>query len=337
MPGRFVKFDLVDRLSSHLPEPAGQALIGLLCALLAVLARTVIDLVLPNAGPFALTLPFVLFATLFGRWGAGLGAMCFCALYAWYYVLPISGSFRFENPADGPRVVVNVLSGILVVALAEYFRRIVRGSLQERDAIAEERRLLLEELDHRVKNNFAMVSAMIRMEMRSATEPDAAALKAMHGRIESIARAHQALYRGEGGVGEVPMRPYLVNLCASLNTALFHGNHKVTAEVADISLGRDKAIAIGLVVNELCTNAAKHAFPGRDNGHVEVDLSLSGDTVVVSVSDDGVGLPDGPLRQGSLGQGLIGAFAEQAGGTLENVKTEIGTKFQLSLPISRER
>ncbi len=332
MSKRLLKIDLVDRFSPYLPEPAAQVLIGFVCATLAVLARGVVDIVFPYAGPFALTFPFVLFATLFGRWGAGIGVMCFSAIYAWYFVLPVVSSFTFEDPRDGPRVIVNVLSGFLIVALAEYFRRFVRGVLLERDAIAEERRLLLEELDHRVKNNFTMVSSMVRMELRSAPEAAHQSLRIIQGRVESIARAHETLYRGNRVIGEVAMQPYLSNLCTSLNTAYFEGKETITVEACDVSLPRDRAVSIGLVVNELCINAAKHAFPERSDGQVEVKLFRSGDDMIVSVSDDGVGMNGAAARQGSLGQGLITAFSEQAGGTLERVEVDVGTKFLLVMP-----
>lgn len=332
MPGRFVKIDLVDRLSPYLPEFAAQAAVGLACAVLAVLARGAVDMVFSGAGPFALTFPFVLFATLFGRWGAGVGMMCFSALYAWYFVLPIPHSFAFEDPTDGPRVVVNVLSGFLIVALAEYFRRVVRATLLERDAIAEERRLLLAELDHRVKNNFAMVSAMVRMEMRAASEAAKPSLTAIHARVESIARAHEALYRGEGSIGEVPMRPYLTTLCGSLKNGYFEGDRTLSVKVDDVSLPRDDAVGIGLLVNELCINAAKHAFPDRKDGRIDVGLVARDSEIVITVADDGVGISDAPARDGSLGQGLIQALAEQVGGALERVPVEVGTKFRILLP-----
>jgi two-component sensor histidine kinase len=332
MPARFVKVDLVDRLSPPLPIFGSQALIALSCAALAVLSRAVVDIFFPSAGPFALTFPFVLLATLFGRWGAGVGVMCFCAAYAWYVVLPVSGSFTFENPTDGPRVVINVLSGFLIVALAEYFRRVVRHALRERDIIAQEQRLLLEEVDHRVKNNFAMVGAMIRIEIRSASEEAALALQKIRGRVESIARAHEALYRGEGGVSQVAMRPYLKSLCASLDNAYLNDHFTIAVDVDELALSRDKAVAVGLVVNELCTNAAKHAFVGRDGGQIAVQLAARTDAVVVTVADDGVGFPSVPVRKGSLGQGLVEAFAEQAGGSLERVDVESGTEFRLVLP-----
>ena len=300
MSKRLMKIDLVDRFSPILPEPLAQALIGFVCAALAVLARGAVDVIFPYAGPFALTFPFVLFATLFGRWGAGIGVMCFSALYAWYYVLPVTQSFTFEDPRDGPRVIVNVFSGFLIVLLAEYFRRFVR--------------------------------AMVRMELQAAPEAAAASLRTIQGRVESIARAHESLYRGDGDIGAVAMRPYLSNLCASLNTAYFQGKNTIVADVCDVPLPRDEAVAIGLVVNELCVNASKHAFPERDDGRVEVRMVNSEEAIIVSVSDNGVGIKGEAVREGSLGQRLISAFSAQAGGSIERVDLDVGTKFQLVLP-----
>ena len=337
MPSRFVKVDFIDRLEPRVPPLVSQAMVGLACATLAVLARTLVDLVYPGAGPFALTFPFILFATLFARWGAGVGVLIFSTLFAWYYVLPVSGSFALENPSDGPRVIVSSISGGLIVGLAEFFRRVVRFTLLERDAIAEERRLLLAELDHRVKNNFAMVSGMIGLEMRSANGEVSDVLRAVRGRVESIARAHEALYRREDGVSQVAMRPYLNKLCKSLESAFFDGNHFIDAEVAEVSLPRDTAVAVGLVVNELCTNAAKHAFPEGAKGRIEVCLTTSDESTMVSVSDNGVGMPEAPTRRGSLGQGLVKAFAEQAGGHLDRVDVPQGTRFLLTLPLGEGR
>ena len=336
MPDRLVRFDLVDRLSPFLPEAPSQVLIAAGCSLLAILSRTLVDLVFPGAGPFALIFPFVLFAALFGRWGAGLGVMLVCALYAWYVVLPAQHSFAFENPADGPRVVINVLSGCLIVALAEWFRRVVRRAIAERDAIAEDRRLLLEEIDHRVRNNFAMVSAIIRLEAGSSSKEVAAALRSVGGRVDSIARAHEALYRGDGDAGLVAMRPYLATLCASLDEAYFDGRGVIRPAIAAVALPRDRAVAVGLVVNELCTNAAKHAFPNRTDltspePKIEVDLVSSNDAITVCVGDNGVGFPARPPRPGSLGQGLVEAFAQQAGGALERLEAEVGTLFRMEL------
>ena len=334
MPSRLIKLDLVDRLSPFLPKPVAQLIMAFSCAALAVLMREVMNIWLPNAGPFALTFPFVLLATLFGRWPAGVGVMIFSAVYAWYYVLPVFGSFTIEDPRDGPRIIVNCISSLMIVCLGEFFRRFAREAVLERDAIAEERQLLLSELDHRVKNNFAMMKAIVRLEARNAPKEAAESLTAVGGRIESIVHAHSALYRGITGEGLVPMRPYLDALCSALDEAYLEDRFGIKTEIEPLSLPSDTAIAIGLVVNELCTNAAKYAFPGRDRGQIEVKLSIGRGGIEVSIQDDGVGFPDdeATLRKGSLGQGLVQAFADQAGGTLQRVRLDKGTRFLLKLP-----
>lgn len=310
-----------------------QALTTVCCTVLAILAREAVDFVLPGAGPFALTMPFVLFATLFARWEAGVATLVLLVAFAWYHVLPVDGSFRFENPADGPRVVVNAASGVLVVALGEYFRRLVQTSVAERDRIAEDRLLLLKELDHRVKNNFAMVSAIVRMEAREAGSDELVrVLNKIGGRVQSIALAHEALYRGDDGVGEVRMQTYLNQLCRSLESGMFKSqNVQLRVDVDDIVLERDKAITIGLIVNELCTNAAKHAFVDRTSGDVIVELKDLPAGIRLAVNDDGIGLANATSSDTQRGSQLVRAFATQAGGELSVVPTPSGTRFEVLL------
>lgn len=335
-----VEFDLSDRISSgmssRLAAFGGQMLVAGLCALGAVLLREVTDLfLLQGAGPFALTFPFVLFATLFARWTAGVTTMLLSALFAWYFVLPVAGSFTFENSSDGPRVLVNVLSGFAIVALAEYYRRVVRHAVSARDTLAEERKLLLQEIDHRVKNKFAMVAGLVRIEARGAGSEDTRqALNRLLGRVDSIAKVHEALYRQEDGDSQVDMRAYLSSLCNSLRDGVVTKEGiRVVTDLRPVLLPRDKAIAVGLVVNELFTNAVKHAFSDRETGEIRVLLEEESDALVVTVADDGVGLDRAVAREGSLGQGLLRSFAESAEGELEFVETGAGTCVRLRLPL----
>ncbi len=327
----FRTMDLPDLLLPNLAVPISQFLIGLLCSGAAVLTREIIDLVLPGAGPFALTMPFVLFATLFARWQAGAVTLLLLAAHAWYFVLPEHRSFGFINSTDGPRVVVNVLAGAAVVTLGEFFRRVVQEALAQRDRIAEERLLLLQELDHRVKNNFSIVSSIVRMEIRGSTSDEGTqVLQKIAGRVDSIARAHGALYRGENGFGEVRMRSYLGTLCRSLEDGLFSDrNVSIRTEIADISCQRDTAISIGLVVNELCINASKHAFVGKAHGCVTVELKQGEDGLFVAVEDDGIGLDHARTADTRQGGALLAAFAMQVGGELRHVTTLRGTRFEM--------
>lgn len=334
-----VEFDLSDQISSRMSSKlsgfAGQVVVAFLCALGAVALREVMDLILPaGAGPFALTFPFVLFATLFARWTAGVITMLFSALFAWYFVLPVNNSFTFEIASDAPRVLVNVLSGFLIVTLAEYYRRVVRQAVSTRDALAEDRKLLLQEIDHRVKNKFAMVAGLVRIEARAAKSDDARqALDRLQGRVESISKVHEALYRDDDGDSRVDMQVYLSALCNSLTDGVVtQDGVKVVTDLRPVDLPRDKAIAVGLVVNELFTNAVKHAFKGRETGEIRVLLETEPGELVVTVADDGVGMPEGETREGSLGQGLLQSFAESAEGELEYPDTKQGTCVRLRLP-----
>ena len=333
MPMRLVKVDLVDRLSPRFPTVAAQAIVALWCSALAVASRALIDTVFPSAGPFALTFPFVLAATLFGRWGAGVCVMVFCALYAWYSVLPFHGSFALEDPKDGPRVLINVFSGFLLVGIGEYFRRRTRRALEERDAIAEDRRILLDELNHRVKNNFAIISALIRMDARHAGVETAEALNRVSSRMESIAAAHYALEGGATNYEQIGMQKYLKIVCSALDTAFFDGDGTIRVSVDDVTLPRDRAVAIGLLVNELCTNAAKHAFPDTAEPEIKVSLARAAKQVTLTVADNGVGMTRTEADWEGTGQGrtLVSAFANQAGGELEKLDVDAGTSFRLVL------
>ena len=333
MPNRLAELDFPDRVGSRLPLPVSQALVGIGCTAASFGTRALLDLLLPGAGPFALIFPFVLIATLVGRWQAGVLTMILSALFAWYFVLPVHGSFRLIVDGDGPRMIVNVLSGFAIVALAEIFRRAVRRAVEQREADVAERDLYLREFDHRVRNNFAQVTAMLDMQRRQM-EPGPAqeALSEALGRVDSIARAHRALYRGDGTPGRVEMADYMNELCEALRTGLLERRSiELLLTVEPMRLERDRAVALGLLVNELVTNAAKHAFPGRESGKVQVELTRTKDALCLAVQDDGVGLPAEQPKPSSLGQRLIRAFAAQAGGTLESKSTSGGACFLCTL------
>jgi len=336
MQRRLGELDFPDRIDRILPVWAAQLLAALVCTALAFGARSVVDIWLPGAGPFALIFPSVLLATLFARWQAGALTMLFCALYAWYFVLPIPQSFAFADPADGPRVVVNVVSGFMIVALAELFRRAVRRAVAEREAEVAQRDLYLQEFDHRVKNNFTIMTALLEMQRRQLPDgPASDALAEASSRVGSIARAHRALYRGDGQPQRVEMRQYLSELCLALQEGLLDGRDiRLHCRSDSLWLERDRAVSIGLLANELVTNAAKHAFAGRDEGTIAVELARSEAGLELVIADDGIGFaPDAVPRPDSLGQKLIAAFVDQAGGTIVRETAAPGTRFRISLEL----
>ncbi len=308
---QLVKLDIVDRLHPLIPPALAQLLFAILCSVAAILVRWLIDMVAPGAGPFGMIMPFVLVATLFGRWQSGLATHLFLVCHSWYYILPIVGSFAFENPADGPRIAVNFLAGVAIVGLGELFRRSVRTAVEDRE-------MLIREIDHRVANNFSSILSMLRLQ-RSRVDNAAVrdALDTASGRVESYARAHQSLYRDGASNQRVDMPNYLGDLCAALESVLSEvSGAAIRCWIDDIALPRDQAVTLGLIVNEVATNSAKHAFGGSREGLISVKLDHCDSQIVLSVSDNGTGMTQ-TERPGGLGMSLITALAKQAGAEVE--------------------
>jgi len=325
--------DVPDRLAP-LPVWASQLLFGTACAAVIVGERFLVDRVAPGIGPFSIMYPALMISTLFGRWQSGVVTAVIVIVFVWYAVLPPSNSFAFEREGDVARTVVNAITSFIIVALAELARRSFRSAVKERNVRIDEQALLLREIDHRVKNNFAIVVSLIGLQRRQAADPATQeALSTALSRVESVARAHNHLYGAAAGTAAVDMQVYISELCAALKQALFLGDAVTLACTCDpVSLQRDRAVAVGLVVNELVTNAAKHAFQGRETGEIRVALRSSGAAVRLSVADNGIGLP--PVRRdGALGQRLIDGFSRQANGALTSKSDAGGTVFVLELPL----
>ena len=176
----------------------------------------------------------------------------------------------------------------------------------------QEKELLLRELHHRVKNNLQTVSSLLRLQSRADMDPAArTAIEEANARVKSMVLVHQDLYR-EGQLTAVDMQAYL----PKLGTALLRGHGleqrvRLSWTIDPLRLDVDSAVPIGLIVNELITNALKHAFPGEGAGEVGVELHDRGEILQLTVRDDGVGLEPVPAgaRSGEHGMGLVATFA----------------------------
>ena len=188
-----------------------------------------------------------------------------------------------------------------------------------------------DELNHRVKNNLAIVSAMLEMQARATTAPQVREplLRAVD-RVKTIADVHASLYR-TGQKDEVDFASYLQDLCARLRTSVVDSERiDLTLETEPAALPLDTAVALGVVVNELITNAVKHAFPPPAIGEVSVRLTSSAAGLSVTVGDSGPGLPAEPPRSG-LGMRLVRSLVQQMGAALQ-IEHHPGVTFHIRLP-----
>ena len=335
---RLGELDLPDRLAPTVPRWATQLGVALLCAAGVEIMRVAVTSVAPGSAAFALVFPATMLATLFARWQSGVMTAAISIAYTFFVVyLPTAGVAA--RTVVNPRLAVFAIAvaAVLTIALAELFRRAVNRATAERDRQIEARDLMLSEFEHRVKNNFAIVASMLDIQRRRAGDtPAGEALSAAMMRVDSIARAHRHLYR-DGRGSEVNIKDYLEDLCATLSDALLLRGGVTLDCIADAApIQRDHAVSIGLVVNELVTNAAKHAFAGRERGTIAVSWKRRPEGGWrLTVADDGVGMPPGPKparKDGGLGQRLIEAFAHQAGGTLTTDSDRTGTHVMMDVP-----
>jgi two-component sensor histidine kinase len=196
-------------------------------------------------------------------------------------------------------------------------RQSMRSSLDEKDA-------LLKEIHHRVKNNLQLISSLLNLQASRIGDPAVAAILGdSRNRVRAMSLVHENLY-GAGNFAQIPMRRHIQSLCSHLRRAFGSASIQIKSDCDDIMLDLDRAIACGLIVNELVSNSLKHGFPcdRPGPGHVEVILrSRPSEGYELIVADDGVGISgqgQDPSSM-SLGLQLVRDLAKQLNGSLSIV------------------
>jgi PAS domain S-box-containing protein len=222
-----------------------------------------------------------------------------------------------------------------LIGVSSIARDITEGKMAERMmASLKEKEVLLKEVHHRVKNNLQVISSLLNLQARHVVDPKALEMfKESQNRVRSIALFHERLYQSKD-LAHVEAAEYLKNLISNLLATYGATPNAVDLRVVpdDILFGVDVAIPLGLVVNELISNALKHAFPESRRGRVRVLLRREGkDSYVLEVSDDGIGFPkELDFRCApSLGLQLVCTLTEQLGGSIE-LSNSSGTTFKVA-------
>jgi two-component sensor histidine kinase len=239
----------------------------------------------------------------------------------------------------------NRIVGASTIARDVTDRKLAEAALQESEArvrartralegALKERETLLQEVHHRVKNNLQVISSLIHIQLRRVSDSHAReALEECKTRIQAIALIHEKLYQAKD-YERIAFSDYARTLASSVFRAGRTSSADVTHEflVDDVTLGVDRAIPCGLVLNELITNALKHAFKDHTHGIIQVELTMiDRSRLRLAVRDNGSGLPKGfDMQQtGSLGLQLVRALADQLGAELV-VSAHHGTSFELT-------
>ena len=204
----------------------------------------------------------------------------------------------------------------------------LRSSLKEKE-------VLLREVHHRVKNNLQVITSLLNLQSFRVKAPETKALfQECRDRVNSMALIHERLYQSDD-LSEIDLEKYLENISIELARSYNADRRKIrlNVNVESVRLGLDQAIPSGLIVNELVSNALKHAFSEQDNGRIDISFAKNDAGYTLSVADNGKGLPESfdMAQSSSLGMKLVHALTQKLKGTLTIDDTK-PTCFRIAFP-----
>lgn len=210
--------------------------------------------------------------------------------------------------------------------------RLVSERTAELQAALEAKTLLLHEVDHRVKNNLTMIGALLRLQARSLPDPQLRkTLDAMLERVDALATVHRRLYQSED-ITRFDIGALTETLTMDLLGSTGRTNIETVIDVRPLYVLSSHASPLGLIVNELLTNAVKHAFADGRAGRLTVSTRQDGATGYIVVTDDGPGAGGGFDREG-LGRTLIGRLSRQVGATTDWADAHPGVSVTVAFPV----
>jgi two-component sensor histidine kinase len=303
--------------------------------------------------PFVLSiLAVITSAALFGQW-VGIIATVASAIASTYLFVAPARSVSLESIEELLALItftgIGFASSIVISALYDAVQQLTETNVElstanrQLAAADEEKDTLLQEIAHRNKNDLSMLIAMINLERRNLRDKGAVdALDSISNRIHVLSRSQDRLVRAKGEA-VVHSNAFITDLCDDLRSAFAELRPiRLKVDIEDHPLRQERAVPVGLIINELVTNALKYAFPDGRSGTVRISFIREQETFCLSVEDDGKGIDVEAKPTGSgLGQRLLRSMAIQLGGYIEIRSrpgaTSAGTIGVVRFPVSDEK
>ncbi|MBF0559567.1 MAG: PAS domain S-box protein [Nitrospirae bacterium] len=193
----------------------------------------------------------------------------------------------------------------------------------------KEKEILLREIHHRVKNNLAVISSLLRLQALGAkNESLSEALEESQQRIKSMALVHEHLYQARD-FSCINYKDFINDIVKELETIHLKRNRTIVTKlnIEDLTLDIDSAIPCSLIINELITNTYKYAFPDSRSGELSISFVKEADTYILAIKDNGIGLPEGfdYRKSNTLGLQIVNVLCKQLRGTLQ-MRSDRGTE-----------
>lgn len=285
-----------------------------------------------EAAPYALVFAAVAGATVLAGWRSGLIALLLGQALSWIYATEPFGSLVAKNSAQVWGLLLATFSQlVLLVIIALYQREVERASSRRESQVGLLEKALAE-IDHRTSNNYQTILALVLAQAKNAQEASVKnALQQVADRIRAVANASRRLAVASESLEQVRIAEHLQDLCEEIEKGLSRPGIRLDCRFEEIVIGADETVCVSILVNELVTNALKHAFPGDRSGTIRVALdNSSSGSIELRVEDDGVGMiGEGGPRGSGLGTRLVETFVRQLGAKHHVSSGKAGTRHRI--------
>jgi two-component sensor histidine kinase len=326
--------DLPARFAGRIPPVATEVIVAISMIALAIGFRLGIDVFFKDVVPFALIFPAIVVATLLAGTRSGILTLVGCQIVVWYFLLPVQRSFAFETSANFVSLLLTTVAEALLLWFVSSYRNAVRETARLEKKRLAAKDFALRELDHRTKNNFQIAGALLHLHASRSSLPEIRdELEAAARRLISIASIHEHLSIAPSAFSCVPLREYLEDICNRVRAGLADEGIVIAADIAPLEVSHELALHLGLIVNELVTNALKHAFAGK-GGWINVMLRQENEELLLRVSDNGVGLSMETAAPDTAGIGtkLVDMLAQAIEGSIARTG-ETGMIVEVRVPV----
>ncbi|WP_137112120.1 sensor histidine kinase [Rhodobacter sp. SY28-1] len=333
------KLSFLERVSRWEPYslPSGlRWVLAVLAFAVALVIRYELEGILPPGFPYLTFFPAILISAYFLGPAQGIFVAIASGAAAWYFFIPPLNSFAFSGATAVALAFYVFVAAVEIglTTLAQGARRALSIEREEKEMLAEQRQLMFHELQHRVSNNLATVSGLLKLQRRMVSDDAAGvALDDSVRRIDLVARIMRNLHDPSGQT--VDLARFLADTGRDiLESTGATGRVALKVEADPLLVGPDVSVPLGLIATELLANTLEHGFPGENSGQIGVRLDAGQEEgrALLQIRDNGHGLPDGfDIEQArSLGLSIARQFAKQLGGTLVmERRPEGGTEARL--------
>jgi PAS domain S-box-containing protein len=252
--------------------------------------------------------------------------------------------FQVEQPCkDGSTVMTEATARLaqdedgnfIVVGITRDITK--RKEVEDRiKTLLNEKDLLLKEVHHRIKNNMATIGSLLSLQASTIKDPEASkALKESRDRVKTMSDIYDKLYKTTE-YNNLNIKEYLSNIIQDISDS-YNFTNKVTIrkDIQDFDIDTKIAFPMGVIITELITNSLKYAFPNNSSGIIDISIYLSDpNNAVLSVSDNGIGMPEHIIRNRDFGFGLnlVDILSQQIDGSFD-ISNNNGSKFNIKFPL----